>query len=311
MYFWGWFMESHSHNHHHHKHHLTQNALIISLIIALLFAGLEFFAGWWSKSLALMSDAGHMFSDGLALALAAFAGWVALKPPSLQHSYGLGRAEIIGAWVSSLLVLVVAIYVIIEAIERLNQPRNVSGGIVIIMACIGIIVNFTIAWILTHGEESLNVRAAILHVMGDLLGSVAALISGAVIYFTRWTTIDPILSIFISMLILVSSFRLLRESLLILMEGVPRHLDISEVGNAMAKVENVLSVHDLHIWTLSSGVIMLTAHIEIAESHSWNEILQNLKNLLKEEYQINHVTLQPETTMYTLHRVPVNTIPIL
>jgi cobalt-zinc-cadmium efflux system protein len=300
-------MESHSHNHHHHKHNLTQNVLIISLIIALLFAGLEFFAGWWSKSLALMSDAGHMFSDSLALGLAAFAAWVAHKPPSLQHSYGLGRAEIIGAWVSSLLVLIVAIFVIIEAIQRLNQPRTVSGAIVIIIACIGIIVNIIIAWFLTHGEESLNVRAAILHVMGDLLGSVAALISGAVIYFTKWTTIDPILSIFISMLILVSGFRLLRESLLVLMEGVPRHLDISEVGNAMAKVENVLSVHDLHIWTLSSGVIMLTAHIEIAESHSWNEILQNLKNLLREQYQINHVTLQLDTTVFTLHHIPINT----
>jgi cobalt-zinc-cadmium efflux system protein len=296
-------MHNHSDGHHSHKHELTRNALILSLILAFIFAGIEAFAGWWSQSLALLSDAGHMFSDALALALAAFAAWIARKPPSLQHSYGLGRAEILGAWISSLLVLIVGIYVITQAIQRFHYPANVSGGIVIIVGFIGVIVNIAIAWILTHGEQSLNVRAAILHVMGDLLGSVAALISGAVIYYTHWTPIDPILSIFISVLILVSSFRLLRESLLVLMEGVPQHLEINEVGTAMAKITGIRSVHDLHIWTLSSGVVMLTAHIEIDELHSWQGIMTSLQNMLKEQYHIHHVTLQPETITYTLHRV--------
>lgn len=274
------------------------------MVFTFLFAGVEIFSGLWSQSLALLSDAGHMVSDGLALALAAFAAWVARKPPSMQHSYGLGRAEIVGAWISSLSVLLVAIYVIIEAIRRLHQPEAVSGGVVIIVGFLGLIVNIAIAWILTHGEQSLNVRAAILHVMGDLLGSVAALISGAVIYITKWTPIDPILSIFISILILVSSFRLLRESLLILMEGVPPHLDINEVGQTMARIDKVLSVHDLHIWTLSSGVIVLTAHIEIDEFHYWSGVLEKLKSILKDTYKIEHITLQPETHTHTLYHMP-------
>lgn len=298
-------MHGHSHSHDHsHKHDLTQNVLIVSLVMAFLFAGVEAAAGWWSNSLALLSDAGHMFSDALALALAAFAAWVARKPPSLQHSYGLGRAEILGAWASSLLVLFVAIFVVVEAIRRIHEPASVSGGTVMLVAFLGLIVNIVIAWILTHGEQSLNVRAAILHVMGDLLGSVAALISGAVIYYTHWVLIDPILSIFISVLIVISSFRLLRESLLVLMEGVPKHIDIKEVGQAMARVDKVRSVHDLHIWTLSSGVIVLTAHVEIDEFKQWKDILEDLKQMLLENYHIDHVTLQPETHTHTLYHMP-------
>ncbi len=298
-------MHSHGHKHDHsHKHDLTQNVLIVALVLAFLFAGVEAAAGWWSQSLALLSDAGHMVSDALALALAAFAAWVSRKPPSLQHSYGLGRAEILGAWVSSLFVLLVAIFVVIEAIDRIHRPAPVAGGVVMLVAFLGLIVNIVIAWILTHGEQSLNVRAAIIHVMGDLLGSVAALISGAVIYFTNWTPIDPILSIFISILIVISSFRLLRESLLILMEGVPAHLDIKQVGQAMAKIDQVRSIHDLHIWTLSSGVVVLTAHVEIDEFKSWNSILNNLKELLADKFHIEHVTLQPEMHTHTLHHMP-------
>jgi cobalt-zinc-cadmium efflux system protein len=296
---------SHSHSHDHsQKRDITLNVLIISMILAFLFAGVEAYAGWWARSLALMSDAGHMFSDALALALAAFAGWVAKKPPSMQHSYGLGRAEILGAWVSSLSILIVGIFVIVEAIRRFHDPQPVSAGVVVLVGFIGIIVNISIAWILTHGEQSLNVRAAILHVMGDLLGSIAALVSGAVIYFTNWNPIDPILSIFISVLILISSLRLLRESLLVLMEGVPKHIDIKQVGNEMAGIEKVISVHDLHIWTLSSGTIMLTAHVEIDELHTWRGVLENMQRMLKDKYHIEHVTLQPETQTHTLYHMP-------
>lgn len=297
-------MHSHSHHHKHDHHFSTKNVLIIALIIAIVFAVIESFAGWYSASLALLSDAGHMASDALALALAAVAAWVAKKPPSQQHTYGLGRAEIIGAWISSLMVLIVAIIVIIESIRRLHEPTTVSGGVVMIVASIGILINILIAWILSHGEENLNVKAAILHVMSDLLGSVAALISGAVIYFIHWTPIDPILSIFISILILLSSFSLLRESFRILMEGVPSHLDISEVGQAMAKVNKVISVHDLHIWTLSSGTVVLTAHIEIDDFRIWNDVLLDLRNLLSEKFRISHVTLQPETHTFPLMHVP-------
>lgn len=294
----------HSHGHDHHHHISGKNVLIIALALALVFATLEAFAGWFSSSLALLSDAGHMFSDALALALAAVAAWISRKPPSQLHTYGLGRAEIIGAWISSLLVLVVAIFVIVESIRRFHHPTPVMGGVVMIVASAGILINLLMAWILSYGEETLNVRAAILHVMSDLLGSVAALISGAVIYFIHWTLIDPILSIFISILILISSFSLLRESFLVLMEGVPSHIDLTEVGNAMAKVAKVKSVHDLHVWTLSSGTVVLTAHVEINDFRIWHEVLADLRNLLAEKFAISHVTLQPETHTFTLTHMP-------
>jgi cobalt-zinc-cadmium efflux system protein len=291
-------MHTHPHTHSHANH-----ALIIALTIATIFAAIEGLAGWWSQSLALLSDSGHMASDVLALALAAVAAWIARKPPSDQHTYGLGRAEVLGAWISSLLVLIVAIIIIITAINRIHQPPSVSGGIVMVVASIGVIVNLIIGWILSHGEQTLNIRAAILHVIGDLLGSVAALVAGAVIYFTGWALIDPILSIFISILIIISSFTLLRESLLVLMEAVPIHLDATEIGQSMARVSKVRSVHDLHIWTLSSGVVVLTAHIEIDDFKLWSEVLGSLKELLAKQFGIDHITLQPETNVYTLYPI--------
>lgn len=298
----------HKHDHHGHGHKHVHNAstrvLMIAVILTLAFAGIEAIGGWWSHSLVLLSDAGHMVSDSLALGIAAFASWLASRPPSAQHSYGFGRAEVIGAWISSLLMVIVVVAIIVEAIERFNHPRVISGGVVMLVATFGLLLNLAIAWVLSRGEQTLNTRAAILHVMGDLMGSVAALISGAVIYFKDWTTIDPILSIFICILILFSSLQLLRESLVVLMEGVPMHLDLTEVGNTMASVKKVKSVHDLHIWTLSSGVIVLSAHIEIDDFSNWPQILKNLRELLAHRFGIEHVTLQPETGIEILQPLP-------
>jgi cobalt-zinc-cadmium efflux system protein len=163
------------------------------------------------------------------------------------------------------------------------------------VAALGLIVNIIVAWMLSHGEKTLNTRAALLHVLGDLLGSVAALIAGVVIYFTGWTAIDPILSLVICALILFSGFNLLREALHVLMEGVPASLDLPEVGLAMAGAPGVTSVHDLHIWTLSSGTVMLSAHIVIKDMARWQEVLGALKELLHDRYNIEHITLQPES----------------
>lgn len=300
----------HDHDHkfgHSHAHRAPATILFIAVVLTIGFAVIEAIGGWWAGSLVLLSDAGHMASDSLALGISAFAAWIATKPPSAQHSYGLGRAEILGAWFSSLLMVAVVIVIIIEAIERFNHPRPVSGGWVMLVASIGVVLNLFIAWLLSRGEQTLNIRAAVIHVLGDLFGSIAALISGAVIYFKNWTTIDPLLSIFICLLILFSSLQLLRESLLILMEGVPLHLDLTEVGNAMAKVNKVKSVHDLHIWTLSSGVIVLSAHIEIEESALWDNILKELRTLLVQKFGIDHVTLQPETHFEILQPLPFKT----
>lgn len=297
--------EHHGHGHHHHHGHgAKKNVLLIAIILALVFAAIEAFSGWHANSLALLSDAGHMVADALSLMLAAIAAWVANKPPSSQHSYGLGRAEVLGAWVSSLFIVIVAIFISIEALRRLDHPQHVSGKVIMLIAAIGFVVNLLIAWVLSQGEKNLNMRAAILHVFGDLLGSTAALIAGVVIYFTGWMPIDPILSIFICVLILISSFRLLRETLLVLMEGVPPHLNLTEVGQSMAAVEKVIAIHDLHIWTLSSGMIVLSAHVEIDELTNWDSILMKLRDLLSHEFGIGHVTLQPETHTQVLQQIP-------
>ena len=158
----------HHEGHHNHIHQASKNVLLLALVLVVAFAIIEGAFGYFAKSLALMSDAGHMFSDGLGLAMAAFAAWIASKPPSEQHTYGLGRAEVLGAWVSTLFILIVAVVIIVEAVRRLHNPEQVSGGTVIFVAAIGVILNLIVAYILSHGEESLNVRAAVLHVMGDL-----------------------------------------------------------------------------------------------------------------------------------------------
>lgn len=292
-------MHNHTHNHNHNHsscpgHNAPYRVLLLSIVIIVLFAVIEAVVGWWSRSLALLGDAGHMGSDALALAIAAFAAWIATKPPSQKHSYGLGRAEIVAAWVSSLLMLVLSITIIVEAVSRLHQHVIVKSLPLMIVATLGIFINLAVAWLLTRSQRTLNIRAALLHVIGDLLGSVAALIAGAVIYYTGWYPIDPILSIFISLLIMVSSIRLLRESLQVLMEGVPANIQIDEVSRTLATIDGINDIHDLHIWTLSSGVVVLSAHVDITNFSRWPALLEELRNTIKHRYQIDHITLQPE-----------------
>lgn len=287
----------HAHEHGHHHHHTAAGkTLVAALSITFLFAILEAVGGFISDSLALLGDAGHMFSDAAALGLAAFAAWLAKKPPSSRHSYGMLRAEVVAALVNSVFMLVVVTNIVIAAVGRVQNPHAVDGEIVIWIATAGLIVNIFVAWLLMRGEQTLNVRGALLHVMGDMLGSVAALASGIAIYFWSWNIIDPILSLLICLLILFSTLRLLREVLNVIMEGVPLHLDLEEVGRSMAARENVHSVHDLHIWTLASGKVALSAHVVIADINRWSEILQDVLQFLHEEFDIDHVTLQPETT---------------
>lgn len=292
---------------HGHSHDFKSSKHVFYLAIGILFgfALIELITGKIANSLALISDAGHMATDGLSLIVAAVANWIAVKPPSKKHSYGLGRAEVLGAWISSLLMVIIALVIGVEAIQRIKSPPPVSSHIVIIIGSFGIITNFILLWLLNHTERTLNARAALLHILGDLFGSFAALAAGLVIYFSGWLPIDPILSIFIALLILLTSFRLLKETLLVLMEGVPLHLDIKQVEMDMCQVENVNSVHDLHIWTLSTGKIVLSAHIELKDLSQWEITLGQLSNLLAENFQITHITLQPETKLQMLH--PVHT----
>ncbi len=295
----------HGHDHHHHGH----GGVGIAFWLTLGFAAVEAGGGWWSGSLALISDAGHMLIDSLALGLAAFAGWLALRPASYRHSYGLVRAEVVAALANSVLMLALMVGIVWEAIARLQAPQPVQGGAVMVIAAIGLAVNIFVAYQLSRGEQTLNVRAALLHVLGDMLGSVAALAAGAVIYFTGWLPIDALLSLFVVALILVSSIRLLREALHILMEGVPQNLDLPEIGLAMAQTAGVNSVHDLHIWTLASGKVALSAHLEIPTMQDWPGILHSTRQMLHTRFDIDHVTLQPELPAAQLEQVGIPFYP--
>lgn len=270
-------------------------ALRRALVLTLVFAVVEAVAGVMSGSLALVSDAGHMVTDSAGLALALLAAWVAARRPSLRYTYGLGRMEILAAVVNGLLMCGVVVWIVAEALSRLRTPRPVDGGVAMAVAGIGLLVNVVVARTLMAGERSLNVRAALLHVFGDLLGSVAALVSGAVILTTNWTPIDPILSLVICGLILVSAFRVLREGLHILLDGVPTHLATEAVGRAMAGVEGVRSVHDLHIWLVSSKRVALSAHVVLEDPDAWDEVLRRVQARLLEDFGIDHATLQPES----------------
>ncbi|MEK7323242.1 MAG: cation diffusion facilitator family transporter [Pseudomonadota bacterium] len=298
----------HDHAHHHHDHHghahSGGNSLLWGVALTLGFALFEALGGWWAQSLALLGDAGHMVSDATALGLAALAAHIAKRPPSLRHSYGLGRAEVVAALINSVFMVTVVVFIIDAAITRLRQPVPVAGGAVMAIALVGLFINILVAWVLSRGERSLNNRAALLHVLGDALASVAALISGVVIYYTGWLPADPLLSLLICALILYSAARLLREVLHIIMEGVPSYLNLREVGLAMAGVEGVNSVHDLHIWTLSSGRVVLSAHVNISSMEHWDGILARLQQMIDERFAIDHVTLQPQSQAGTVVRVP-------
>lgn len=286
----------HHHDHHHHAHGAEASARVLSLalLLTLGFAAVEAVAGWWSGSLALLSDAGHMVTDSMALALAAVAARLSARPASETHSYGLRRVETLAGFVNALAMLAVVTIIVWHAIERLMTPRAVDGLTVMLVAAIGLTVNVVVAWLLSRGESNLNTRAALLHVLGDLLGSVAALAAGVVIYFTGWTPIDPLLSVLICGLILAATLRVLRQAVHTLLDGVPPRLDLPEVGTAMAAVEGVTSVHDLHIWSLDSRETALSAHIVLLRGGDWPEVLPRLQHLLHERFGIGHVTLQPE-----------------
>jgi cobalt-zinc-cadmium efflux system protein len=289
----------HSHDHEHglgghHHHGGSGRVLVFSLCLTLAFAFVEAIGGWWADSLALMSDAGHMFTDSSSLAIGALAAWMAKRPASKMHSFGLQRAEVLGALINAVLMIVVVVAIAVSAVERFSDPREVAGAPVMIIAGIGLGMNIGVAAILMRGEQTMNVRGALIHVIGDLLGSVAALAAGLVIILTGWMPIDPLLSLLVSALILVSALRLLRDVVHVLMEGVPKGVDAVDVGQALAAVDGVHAVHDLHIWSLSSSQRALAAHVEIARMAEWQAILPRLQTLLADRFSITHTTLQPE-----------------
>lgn len=302
-------MDQHRHSHTHGRGASTR--LGWALLLTFGFALVELAGGLWSGSLALMSDAGHMFLDGFALALAYFASWIARRPASRRHSYGLKRAEVIAAVVNGLAMLAVIVLIVVEAIGRLQHPAPVAGASVMVIAFLGLVVNVVVATMISRGERTLNARAALIHVLGDLLGSIAALIAGAVIYFTGWLAADPILSLVIAVLILVSTLSLLREALHLLMEGVPAEIALDAVARALLTLPGVQGVHDLHVWTIASGQVALTAHLDVTDLAEWPHLLERARLLLHEKFDIDHVTLQPEPVhgIRQPYRPAINIVP--
>ncbi|HEY5364967.1 MAG TPA: cation diffusion facilitator family transporter [Casimicrobiaceae bacterium] len=292
--------DGHDHAAHDHAGHAHAQpgtpvrALAIAFLVTAAFAVVEAAGGYFTGSLALLSDAGHMITDAAALAVAMFAQKVAQRPPSPRASYGYARAEVLAAFVNALVMLLIVAAIVFEAVQRLAHPSPVAGVMVLVIASVGLMVNLIAAWVLSRQQGSLNARAALLHVMGDLMGSVAAIVAGGVIATTGWLPIDPILSIVISLLILRSTWRLLRQSSAVLMEGVPPHLDYAEIGNALSRLPGVANVHDLHVWQMGSEDVALSAHVAIGEGVEWPRTLGAAQRMLRERYAITHVTLQPD-----------------
>jgi cobalt-zinc-cadmium efflux system protein len=293
------------HHPHPHRHHDTGQApalsagmgssstLGIALVLTVGYALLELLSGLWFGSLALLSDAGHMFSDAVALGLAWFAAWLSQRPAGLRHSFGLARAEVVAGFVNGLSMLLVVILIVVEAIRRLLAPSPVEGLGVLIVAFVGLLLNLAVAFMISRGERNLNTRAALLHVMSDVLGSVVALVAGAVIYFTGWMSIDPILSLVIALLILGSTLHLLREALHVLMEGVPSAIRLEEVGHALARLPGVQVCT-----TCTSGTSPAAGWRcrPIWSCRAWiaGHRCTGSQHAASGALQIEHVTLQPE-----------------
>jgi len=281
-----------------HAHFIESRSsatLAVALGLTLLFAVVEVVTGFISNSLALISDAGHMVTDAAALGLALLAQLIAKRPPSTRHSFGFVRAEALAAFVNCLAMLALVAWIMWEAAQRLLHPEAVQGGVVLVVAALGACINLLVAWVLSRDNQSINTRAALVNVMGDLMGSLAAIASGAIIYFfPGMVRVDPLLSIFVALLILRSTSGILRESYHFLMEGVPGQIDYLAVGADLKAVDGVLDVHDLHVWDMSPGHPALIGHLEIVSLERWPAVLADVRAMLREKHGIDHVTLQPE-----------------
>jgi cobalt-zinc-cadmium efflux system protein len=288
-----------SHQHHHAHHHgggndpAQRQRLLLAVALTWAYALVEAIAGWRGGSLALLADAGHMVTDGAALALALLASLIAARPPSARHSFGLGRVELLAALVNALAMLAVVAGIGMEAWSRFQSPRAVDGVLVGVVAVIGLAVNLLVAWKLSHGQDNMNVRGAFLHVMGDVLGSVAAIVAGIVVWATGWTPIDPLLSLLIGGLVLAASLRLLRDAVHGLLDGVPFAVSLPELGRDLAAVPGVIEVHDLHVWSLSGERLALSAHVRLKDLADWPAVLHGLRHKA-EDHGIGHATFQPE-----------------
>lgn len=298
----------HEHNHSQHGHHPhhhgfeatregNKKGLIIALIITCGIMLLEFLGGLLTNSLALLSDAGHMLSDASSLLLSFLAIRFASRKPSPSKTYGYYRFEILAALFNGATLFVIAFFIIWEAIKRFTEPPTVASGTMMIIAAIGLLANILSAGVLVQKGDvhnNVNLRSAYLHILGDALGSVGAIIAGVFMLFFDWYVADPIISVVVALLILKSGWGVIKNSIHILMEGTPATINQKDVKMVLEEIEGVIDVHDLHIWTITSGLDTLSCHILIEDKKDSQAILQQAINRIKDKFKIEHTTIQIE-----------------
>lgn len=286
------------------RHQADRRALRIAVAITGVFLVVEVVGGILSGSLALLADAGHMATDAAALLLALFAMRIAERAPTSEKTYGYRRTEILAALANGVALVLISLYVGFEGVLRIATPRPVEGGLMLGVAVAGLGANLSCAWVLhASREHSLNLRAAFLHVMGDAAGSVGAITAAALIQLFGWTLADSLVALGIAALILVAAWRLVRESVDVLMESVPDHVDVSELERAIRAVPGVVNVHDLHVWTLTSGYYAMSAHVDVRDGADGPILLRALAELAEQRFEIEHTTfqLEPQPPLLTIN----------
>jgi cobalt-zinc-cadmium efflux system protein len=291
---------AHPHTHrdgrrHDHTREGSQRTLLIVLALTFGYMLAEAVGGYLANSLALLSDAGHMLTDVAALTLSLFAVRFASRPATPRKTYGFYRLEILAALANGVTLIVLSLLICVEAYHRLRRPESVQGWTLIWISTGGLAVNLVSAWMLSHShDENLNIRGALLHVLGDLLGSVAAIAAGVMIIWRGWLWADPLFSVVISLLIIYSSWRLVADAVNVLLEGAPSHINAAAVEEAMRSSPGVRAVHDLHIWTITSGRHAVTAHVVINDARESYRILRELREMLARRFALTHSTIQIE-----------------
>lgn len=271
-----------------------QSKIYIALTITILFGMVEFVTGNIFNSLALIADAGHMITDGIALFIAAIATFFASRPATEKHTYGLSKMEITAAILNLLLIFYVVIDIGIETYSRFSNDVIIHGSGVIGIAVIGLLVNIAVFFLLHNGLQTLNTKAAKMHVIGDMIGSVAAIFSGAMIYFFNLTIFDPLMSAIVCFILIKMALSLLKEVTNVILDAVPEGLCLTTIENSITDIRSVVNIHDLHVWKCTDTDISLTAHIDVDSLDDWNNVLHEINAMLLSKYNIEHITLQPE-----------------
>jgi cobalt-zinc-cadmium efflux system protein len=292
-------MSDHDHNHSHVRDPKTIRKLKIALAITGVYMFAEAFGGWFTNSLALLADSGHMLTDVAALTLTLIAFWFASRPANSKKTYGYHRLEILAAFVNGISLVLISLWIFYEAYERFITPPTVKSFEMMIIAIGGLIVNIVCAALLhSDHQHDLNMRGAWLHVVGDALGSVTAIVASLLIMWFNWTWADSVCSALIALIIIFSSFRLIRESVDVLLEGTPAHINITAVEETILAVVDVIDVHDLHVWTITSGNHALSCHVVYDDDANSAALLKRIRTKIQEEFKILHLTIQLETTEF-------------